>query len=161
MAEDSKSSTLDDIDRRILRILQTNGRISNADLARRAHLSAPAMHARIKRLEQQGYIRDYVALLNREAVGFDMLCFIHVSLQVHQPEAVERFRDAIRQLPEVLECHHITGEYDYLLKVAIRNRKDLERFVMKQLTPIRGLAHIRTSVVLSEIKSTTVLPLEP
>lgn len=151
---------LDDLDKAILSALQENGRISNADLARQTNLSPPAIHARLKRLEQQGFIRQYAALLDREAVGFDMLCFINVTIQVHQLDAVAGFREAVQQMPEVLECHHVTGEYDYLLKVAIRNRKDLERFVMDQLTPIKGISRIHTSLVLSEIKSTTCLPIE-
>ena len=148
------------LDAAILRELQNDGRISNVELARRVHLSPPATHARVKRLEQEGYIRQYGATLDREKAGFDLLCFIQITLQVHQPQQVEKFRTLIRQMPEVLECHHITGEYDYLLKVALRNRKDLERFVVKQLTPMPGVARIHTSLVLSEIKATTALPLK-
>ena len=150
---------MDALDRAILEILQTEGRLSNAELARRLNLSPPATHARMKRLEEQGVIRRYAALLEREKVGYDMLCFVHISLQLHQPAQVESVRRAIRDLPEVLECHHITGEHDYLLKVVIRNRKDLERFVIERLTPIPGVARIQTSLVLSEVKSTTALPL--
>lgn len=151
---------LDELDRAILQELQTNGRISNVELAGRINLSPPATHARIRRLEQRGYIRRYVALLSPEKAGFDMLCFVHISLQLHQPEKIEAIRDAIQQMPEVLECYHVTGEFDYLLKVIIRNRKDLERFIISRLTPIPGVARIYTSLVLSEIKSTTALPLE-
>jgi Lrp/AsnC family leucine-responsive transcriptional regulator len=155
---------LDDLDRAILTILQTEGRLSNAELARRIHLSPPATFARLRRLEDGGYICQYTAILDRERIGYDMLCFIHISLQLHQPEQLESVRNAIRDLPEVLECHHVTGEYDYLLKVVIRNRKDLERFVVERLTPIKGVARIQTSLVLTEVKSTTVIPvgsLEP
>lgn len=159
MIEYSPNELPDDLDKAILQLLQTEGRISNVDLAERVNLSPPAIHARLKRLEQRGYIRQYVALLDREKVGYDMLCFIHVNLQLHQPEQVENFRRVIQDLPEVLECHHLTGEYDYLLKVAVRNRKDLERFVVSRLTPIPGIARIHTSLVLSEVKATTVLPL--
>jgi len=160
MTEHSKMTPLDEVDRTILQLLQADGRISNAALARRTNLSPPAIHARLRRLEKQGYIRQYTAIIERESVGFDMLCFINVTIQVHQPEAVARFRDAIRQMPQVLDCHHITGEYDYVLKVAVRNRKELERFVMDQLTPAPGISKIHTSLVLSEVKSTTALPLD-
>ena len=159
MTEYSKMGSLDEIDRLILQALQENGRISNADLARQTNLSPPAIHARLRRLEQQGFIQRYVALVDRESVGYDMLCFINVAIQAHQPEAIAKFRDALRQMPEVLECHHVTGEYDYLLKVVIRNRKDLERFVMDQLTPIPGISRIHTSLALSEVKATTALPI--
>jgi Lrp/AsnC family leucine-responsive transcriptional regulator len=100
-------------------------------------------------------IRGYVALLDRERLGFDMLCFIQISLQLHQVEQVMHFRTAIQQLPEVLECHHVTGEYDYLLKIVVRNRQELERLVMEKLTPIPGVARIHTSLVFSEIKAST------
>ncbi len=150
---------LDEIDKTILEILQAEGRLSNIELARRINLSAPATHARLRRLEGLGIIRSYAALLDREKAGYDMLCFVHISLQVHQPEQVQSVRAAIRGMPEVLECHHVTGEYDYLLKVVIRNRKDLERFVLERLTPIPGVARIQTSLVLSEVKNSTVVPL--
>lgn len=148
------------LDVAILRELQSDGRISNVELARRVHLSPPATHARVKRLEKEGLIRQYGATLDREKAGFDLLCFIQITIQLHQPQQVEKFRTLVRQLPEVLECHHITGEYDYLLKVALRNRQDLERFVVKQLTPIPGVARIHTSLVLSEIKAVAALPLK-
>ncbi|MCJ7708063.1 MAG: Lrp/AsnC family transcriptional regulator [Anaerolineales bacterium] len=151
---------MDDLDRAILRVLQENGRATNADLARQLHLSPPAIHARVRRLERQGTIHRYVALLDRAKVGYDMLCFINVSLQMHQIEQVERFRDEVQNMPEVLECHHVTGEYDYLLKVAIRNRQDLERFVVRRLTPVPGVARIHTSLVLTEVKTTTAVPLD-
>ena len=150
----------DETDLVILRILQEAGNLSNAELARRINLSPPATHARVRRLEELGVIRQYAALLERERMGYDMLCFIHISLQRHQPEQVESVRAAILQMPEVLECYHVTGEYDYLLKVVIRNRKDLERFVVERLTPVPGIARIHTSLVLSEVKSTTAMPVE-
>ena len=160
MIKYSQNNTMDEMDEAILKVLQTDGRISNVDLANRVNLSPPAVHARLKRLEERGYIRQYVALLDRELIGFDMLCFINVTLQLHQLEHVENFKRMILEMPQVLECHHLTGEFDYLLKVVVSNRKDLEQFVVNQLTPIPGLARIHTSLVLTEIKSTTALPLD-
>jgi DNA-binding Lrp family transcriptional regulator len=151
---------LDSTDKLILEILQTEGRLSNAELARRVNLSPPATHARLRRLEEEGVIRGYAALLDREKSGYDMLCFVQISLQLHQPQQVQAVRDAIRDMPEVLECHHITGEYDYLLKVVIHNRKDLERFILERLTPVPGVARIHTSLVLTEVKATTALPVD-
>jgi len=153
-------NSLDELDRQLLRLLQTDGRISNVDLAARVNLSPSAVHARLRRLEQRGYIQKYVAILNREQMGYDMLCFVNISLQTHKRELVENFKTTITQMPEVLECHHLTGEYDYLLKVAVRNRKDLHRFVVDNLTPIPGMAKIHTSVVLATEKDTTALPIE-
>ena len=150
---------LDELDLSILRCLQENGRLSNVDLANSINLSPPATYTRLKRLEKQGYIRDYVALLDWGKMGYDMICFINISLQMHQPGEVEKFRQRVSSLREVLECHHVTGEFDYLLKIAIKNRDDLDRFVMKQLTPIPGIARIYTSLALNEIKATTALPI--
>jgi Lrp/AsnC family leucine-responsive transcriptional regulator len=152
--------TLDELDKHILETLQAEGRISNAELARRISLSPPATFARVRRLEEEGYIQGYAALLDHEKAGFDMLCFVQISLQLHQPEQVQSIRSAILEIPEVLECYHVTGEYDFLLKVVIHNRKDLERFVLERLTPIPGVARIHTILVLTEVKSTTILPLD-
>ncbi len=160
MVQSSTDSRLDSLDRAILAELQANARISNAALARRVNLSPPAVHARIRRLERQGFIRQYTALLDREKMGYDMLCFVHVSLRTHGPKQVEEFRQALREMPEVLECYHVTGEFDYLLKVVIRNRGDLERFIIKRLTPAPGIGRIHTSLVLSPIKETTQLPVQ-
>jgi Lrp/AsnC family leucine-responsive transcriptional regulator len=160
MKESSRNRELDDLDAEILVLLQSDGRVSNAELARQINLSQPAVHNRIRRLERLGYILHYVALLDREKIGYDLLCFINVNIQVHQPDQIETFRNMILRMPEVLECYHITGEHDYLLKVVLRNRKDLERFVVDKLTPIPGIARIQTSLVLREVKSTMALALE-
>jgi DNA-binding Lrp family transcriptional regulator len=88
-----------------------------------------------------------------------MLCFVQVTLQRHEPEAVRGFKEVVQAMPEVLECFHITGEYDYLLKIVVRNRKHLEQFLLEELTPVPGMDKIRTSLVLREIKTTTAVPL--
>ncbi|GHO48218.1 Lrp/AsnC family transcriptional regulator [Ktedonospora formicarum] len=163
MVQDKRNGSpggLDEIDKELLRLLQDDGRLSNVEIARKVNLSPPATHARIRSLEQRGYIQKYTALLDREKAGYDLVCFVLISLQVHQYQMVEKFRAAILALPEVLECHHLTGDYDYLLKVAFRNHKDIEQFVMTKLMPIPGMSHIHTSLVLSEVKFTTTLPLE-
>ncbi|NDJ60529.1 MAG: Lrp/AsnC family transcriptional regulator [Chloroflexi bacterium] len=160
MKDSSSEKVIDDIDKAILRELQADCSISNVELARRVSLSPPAVHARIKRLDELGYFRGYVALLDREKVGFDMLCLVNVSLQLDDPEHVNSFRDVVSQLPEVLECYFLTGDFDYLLKVVVRSRKDLERFLRDTLTSIPGVERISTSLVLGEVKSTTALPLE-
>ena len=150
---------LNDTDTAILKILQADGNISIAELARQITLSQPATHARIKRLEEDGLIRSYVALVDREKAGFDILVFIHITLQLNKKEELQKYTEAILAMPEVLECHHITGEYDYLLKVAVRNRHELEQFVNGKLTGVPGIARIHTSLVFTEVKATTALPL--
>jgi len=154
-------AALDDIDRAILGILQADGRMTNADLARAVSLSPAATHARVRRLERDGLIRGYVALVDRERAGFDLLCFVSVSLQLHRPSLVASFPERVGSIAEVLEVHHVTGEYDYLLKIAVRNRHDLERFIVERLTPLPGVAKVQTSLVLRELKATTALPLAP
>ena len=160
MVENSQENELNETDLAILREVQEDGRISNVELANRIELSPPATHARLKRLQSQGYIRKYVALLDQEKMGFDMTCFVNISLRMHGSEELSGFRSHVKELREVLDCYHVTGEFDYLLRIVVRNRKELQRFVEQKLTPIPGLARIYTSLVLDEIKSSTSLPLE-
>ncbi len=150
---------LDDKDRIVLEHLQRDARASNTELARRVDLSAPGLQKRLRKLESSGVITGYVALVDPEAVGYGMLCFVQVTLQRHEAQAIARFRALVQTMPEVLECHHITGEYDYLLKVVLRNRKHLDQFLTETLTPIPGMDKLRTSLVLNEIKATTAVPL--
>lgn len=157
--ENTPEFELNDIDLAILREVQEDGRISNVELAGRIELSPSATHARLKRLQANGTIRKYVALLDQEKMGFDMTCFVNISLRMHGPAELSGFRSSVIGLPEVLDCYHVTGEFDYLLRVVVRNRRELQRFVEQKLTPIPGVARIYTSLVLEEIKSTTSLPI--
>lgn len=150
---------LDDLDLAILNELQTEGRISNAELARRINLSPPATHARLRQLEDHGYIQGYAALLDRERLGYDMLCIVHIGMESHTYKGIELIQDSLKQIPEVLECFHTTGEFDYILKVALRDRSDLEHFLANQLTQVPNIARIQTSIVIRKVKSTTALPL--
>ncbi len=150
---------LDDLDRVILNLLQTEGRITNVALARRITLSPSATHARLWLLEERGYIQGYAALLNRERLGYDMLCIVQIGRQVHTHADIQRSQNILEQIPEVLECFHTTGEFDYILKVILRDRGDLERFLVDRLTQVPNIARIQTSVVIREVKSTTILPL--
>jgi DNA-binding Lrp family transcriptional regulator len=150
---------VDAFDRRLLGYLQTRARVSTAELARRFKLSGPGLQKRLKRLEARGVIRGYATLIDRTAVGLDLLCFVHVMLAHHRPDSVKRFPERIRALPEVLECHYLTGEVDYLLKVVVANHDHLERFLFEKLMKVDGVDRIRTSIVLKEIKASTSLPL--
>ncbi|MCP3772683.1 Lrp/AsnC family transcriptional regulator [Paenibacillus sp. MZ04-78.2] len=151
------SKILDDVDIQILDTMQKEAQLSNAELARRVNLSPPATHARVKRLESEGFIKRQVAILNQEKLGFDLLCFIFMSTNIHQAEQLEVLEKALSSMPEVLECHCLTGEYDYLLKVTNKDRKELESFIRK-LNKL-GIARIQTSLALREIKYSTVLPI--
>lgn len=149
----------DEIDEAILVALQEDSSISNVGLARRVGLSPAATLARVKKLEQEGVIEGYGVAINLEKIGYDLLCFVQVTLANHDVGLVTDFREAIRGMPEVIECHFITGSSDYLLKVAVKNRHDLEHFLVYSLTPVAGVTHLQTSLVLSEIKAGTVLPI--
>ncbi|WP_163100328.1 Lrp/AsnC family transcriptional regulator [Peribacillus alkalitolerans] len=151
------SKILDEVDLQILDTLQKDAQLSNAELARSVNLSPPATHARVKRLEIEGYIDRQVAILNQEKLGFDLLCFIFINTNIHQSDMLEVLEKALMEMPEVLECHLLTGEYDYLLKVANKDRKELENFIRK-LNQL-GISRIQTSLALREIKYSTALPL--
>lgn len=151
---------LDRSDREILRQLQLDGRISNRELAARVHLSPPACHARLRRLEAEGYIRGYHAVLDRRKLGLDNLCYIELGLAVHQQQRIQEILTSIVALPEVLECYHLTGEYDYLLKVAVCDTDALHQFISERLVPVPGIARVHTSLVLKEIKSAGILPVD-
>jgi DNA-binding Lrp family transcriptional regulator len=160
MAKTLFDSGFDQLDRAILEELQVNSRISVADLARKIHLSPPAVHQRIKRLERVGVIERYVALLNREMVGCDLLCFISVTIQPHTKAQLDGFQTAVEALPSVLECYRTAGSHDLLLKVALRDHKELDRFVADHLMTIPGVDRIDISPVLNAMKATTELKLK-
>ena len=150
---------LDTLDLRLLAYLQDDARASSAELARRVGLSGPGLQKRLKKLEREGVVRRYAALVNREAVGLDLLCFVHVMLAHHRPNSIKRFPDRVKNMPEVLECHFLTGEFDYLMKVVVANHDKLEKFLFEKLMKVDGVDRIRTSIVVKEVKATTSLPL--
>lgn len=150
---------LDSLDKRLLGHLQQDARLSTAELARRLELSGPGLQKRMRKLERQGVIRGYATVIDREAVGLDLLCFVHVTLAHHRPNSVKRFPEKIKNMPEVLECHFLTGEFDYLLKVVVANHDHLEKFLFGKLMKAGGVDRTRTSIVVKEVKSSTALPL--
>lgn len=152
-------SSLDRTDIAILRVLQAEGRISNVELSDRVHLSPPATLARVRRLEQEGYISGYAAMLNREKLGHDNLALIEIALELHQHERIAEVLGQLVAMPEVLECYHVTGEYDYMIKVSTVNNRALDNFIATRLIPLPGIARIHTSIVLKALKQTTELDL--
>lgn len=151
---------LDDIDKKILSILQENGRITNAELASRVGMSPPPMLERVRKLEKKGIIQKYVALINPDAVGKGTMALVSVSLDRHRIRSIDQFTQAIDTLPEVMECYHITGEDDYLLKVAVKDINEYEDFILKKLTKLPALSTIKTSFILSTVKYETKFPVE-
>jgi Lrp/AsnC family leucine-responsive transcriptional regulator len=151
---------MDEIDRGMLRCLQEDGRISVSDLARRIQLSVAATHARMRRLERDGYIRGYTAIVDTEQMGYDLLCFMHISFRLHQPEEVARFLEEVRQMPEVLECYKVTGEYDCILKVLVRNHRDFDRFWTEKVIHIPAVARTHTEIVTQYVKRHGIVPVD-
>lgn len=143
---------LDEIDRRILRELQDNARLSNAELAERVGLSASPCWQRVKRLEDSGYIQGYVAILDHKRLGMPDTIIIEVTLERHDDEVIERFGRALTDLPEILEAYLTTGEYDYFVKVAIDGTEGYERFLREKLYRIPGIRHTRSCFALRCLK---------
>ena len=151
--------SLDAIDRRILRHLQQNARISTAELAEKVGLSVSPAWRRVKALEEAGVITGYQAQVNPGAVGLSVSVFIHVSLEKQIESALEAFEAAVQKRPEVMECYLMTGDADYLLRVVVPDLTAYERFLMDHLTRIRGIASIKSSFALRPVKHGSELPL--
>lgn len=150
---------LDAVDVKILEILQNEGRIQNNDLAKRIHLTPGPTLARVKHLEEAGYIRRYSAVVDAPKVGMQVLAFVSVILESHKKKTSMDFIKAVSELPEVLECHHIAGDEDFLLKVVASSPKEYENFVLEKLTKIVGIEKVKTIFVLSSPKLETTIPL--
>lgn len=141
---------MDQIDTEILRILQTNARIQLSEISKRIHLTVPAVSERMKKLEAQDIIEKYTVKLNHEKMNYKLLAFIFVNIE--KTEDIEGFRKAVGSFENVLTCHHLAGEYDYLLKVICKDTKDLESFISSQLKKIKGVQKTNTIISLSSIK---------
>ncbi len=150
---------LDLIDLRILDELQKNSAISNVELSKRVHLSPSPCLSRVKALETGGIISRYVALANPSALGLDLNVFISISLKSQDKQALSDFEQRISEHDEVMECYLMTGDSDYLIRVAVTNIGALERFILEQLTPIPGIDKIRSSFALKQVLYKTALPL--
>jgi DNA-binding Lrp family transcriptional regulator len=153
-------TALDAIDRRILLLLQANARLTNAELAEQVGISPSPCWRRVRALEQAGVIARYVTLLNPEVAGLPVSVFVSVSLEKQIEPALEMFQRAVRARPEVMECYLMTGDSDYLLRVVVSDLAAYERFLMDHLTRIPGVASIRSSFALKQVKYSTALPLD-
>lgn len=150
--------TLDATDRRILTVMQKQGRISNAELAERVNLSASACHRRVQRLEDEGFIRDYVALLDRRKLGRPTTVFVEITLSTQADEVLDAFEREVRKIPDILECHLMAGTADYLLKVVARDSEDFARIHRSKLARLPGVAQMKSSFSLKSVSDSTALP---
>ena len=146
---------LDEIDRRILRALQQDARLTTVQLAEKVGLSTTPCWNRLKRLETQGYIDGYIALINQEKLGLSETVIIEVTLDRHDEETLGRFGQLLTDLPEVIEAYLTTGDYDYLVKVAVESTAGYERFLREKLYRIPGIRHSRSSFTLRCLKKLT------
>ena len=149
----------DDIDRAILNVLQKKGRISNAELADLVNLSASACHRRVQRLEKDGFIKEYVALLSPRKVGGPTTVFVEITLSAQADEVLENFEKAVARIPDVLECHLMAGAADYILKVVAEDTDDFARIHRQHLTRLPGVAQMQSSFALRTVFKTTALPI--
>lgn len=151
---------LDGIDLRILGVLQETARISNVDLAAKVGLSPSPCLRRVRELEQQGVIRGHVTLVDPAAVGLPVSVVVQVTLERQIEAALETFEEAVMQRPEVMECYLMTGDADYMLRVVVPDLEAFQRFLMDHLTRVPGVASIKSSFALRQVKYRTALPLE-
>ena len=149
---------LDDTDRRILRALQKQGRMSNAELSEKVNLSASACHRRVQRLEAEGYVKDYVALLDARKLGLASTVFVEIRLSAQADEVLDAFEKAVARVPAVLECHLMAGTADYILKVVAEDTEDFARIHRQYLTRLPGIAQMQSSFALRTVFKTTALP---
>ncbi|MBP7567405.1 MAG: Lrp/AsnC family transcriptional regulator [Burkholderiaceae bacterium] len=150
---------LDKIDLRILEELQNDGSLSNVELARRVHLSPSPCLARVKALEAAGVINRYVALASAAALGLGLNVFISISLKSQSKEALAAFEQGIADHEEVMECYLMTGDSDYLIRVAVADMAALEKFILERLNRLPGVEKIRSSFALKQVRYKTSLPL--
>jgi len=149
---------LDRIDRRILEVLQKSGRISNSDLSERVNLSPSACHRRVHRLEEEGYIRDYVALLDPRKLGRPTTVFVEITLSGQADEVLHDFEREVALVPDVLECHLMAGKSDYLLKVVASDSEDFARIHRQYLSRLPHVVQMQSSFALRTVFKTTALP---
>lgn len=150
---------LDAIDRKIVTLLQSEGRLSNASLAEKVGLTATPCARRVDALQSAGVIERYVAVVNQKAVGLPVSAFVSIKLTSQREEVLTAFARAIHHWPEVLECYLMTGPRDYLLRVVVSDLEAFERFLKQKLTRLEGIASIESSFALEQVKYSSVLPL--
>ncbi|WP_170385595.1 Lrp/AsnC family transcriptional regulator [Ruegeria atlantica] len=150
--------SIDTTDRKILAALQRDGRMSNAELSEQVNLSPSACHRRVQRLEADGYIRNYVALLDARKMSVPTTVFVEITLQGQAEEVLNAFEKAVARIPDVLECHLMAGTADYILKVVAENTEDFARIHRQYLSRLPGVAQMQSSFALRTVFKTTALP---
>ena len=151
---------MDRFDKKLLSILQTNGRISNVELSEAVNLSESACLRRVKSLEERGFIDKYVALLDQKRAGLTDTVFVHIVLKREEKSELLAFEQAVKEIPEILECYLMTGEFDYLLHLVVANMADFERLHNESLTQLPGVSRVNSSFAIRTVQKTTALPID-
>ncbi len=149
---------LDSIDKSILKMLQENAHITNREISLKLHRTTTPVHERIKRLEKDGYIKKYVAILDKEKLDKGLTVFCNVSLKQHTNENGKKFVQEIQSIPEVVECFNIAGDYDFLLKILVKDMPAYQKFVLGVLGTLKSIGSVKSVFVMGEIKHTTAVP---
>jgi Lrp/AsnC family transcriptional regulator, leucine-responsive regulatory protein len=149
----------DQIDRKVLEILQSNAKITNAQLSKEIGLSPAPTLERVKKLESSGIIQSYHAQLDREKVGLGVTTFVQVSLVGHKKQVTDAFVAQINVIPEVIECHHVTGSGDFLLKIIAKDITSYQRLMLEKINEIEEVSNTQTMVILSTFKESKILPI--
>ena len=150
---------LDAIDKKLLLMLQTDAKKTTKALSLKLNLSVTAVYERIKKLEKEGVIEKYVALLNASKIDRNFVVFCHLKLIQHTKEFISKFESQIIKLPEVLECHHVSGDYDYILKILVKDMEAYRSFLVTKLTTLEHIGSTHSTFMISEVKKTTVVSL--
>ncbi|WP_209401960.1 Lrp/AsnC family transcriptional regulator [Pseudozobellia sp. WGM2] len=150
---------LDEIDLKLLDILQNNGKLTTKEIAEQVHLSSTPVYERIKRMEREGIIDKYVAILEAEKVGKSFIVFCHVTLKQHTKKIGNQFVQDIISLREVTECYNVSGDYDFLLKIVVRDMKHYQSFVINDLGSIKNIGSVHSTFVMGVIKHSYAIPL--
>ncbi|WP_282135973.1 Lrp/AsnC family transcriptional regulator [Seonamhaeicola maritimus] len=147
----------DATDKRLLEFLQQDSKQTNKELSNKLNLSVTAVYERIKKLEKEGFIDGYIALVNKEKVKKNFIVFCHIKLVQHSQDYVVSFEREVARLKEVLECYHLSGDYDYLLKVLVTDMAEFREFMVKKLTTINHIGSTHSMFVINEVKHTTII----
>ncbi|MBJ6367309.1 Lrp/AsnC family transcriptional regulator [Snuella sedimenti] len=147
----------DETDKKLLALLQQDCKQTNKELSNKLNLSVTAVYERIKKLEKGGVVNNYVALINKETINKSFVAFCHIKLVQHSKDFVIRFEKEVSTIDEVLECYHISGDYDYLLKVLVKDMASFREFMVKKLTTINHIGSTHSMFVINEVKHTTAI----
>jgi len=148
--------TFDTIDRNLLKLLQTDSKKTTKELSLKLNLSVTAVYERIKKLEKEGIISNYVALLNRNKIEKGFVVFCHLKLMQHTKEFISQFEKEVVKLNEVLECFHVSGDYDYILKICVKDMEEYREFMVTKLTTLQHIGSTHSTFMIGEVKNTTV-----